>query len=70
MARDKAKDDSMFNCSQEHERAYVSGLYGANKSKVEEFLKKKCASKAISNSTHKQVYDLIQKELGYAVPVG
>ena len=26
MARDKTKDDKFFNCSEEHEFEYVSGL--------------------------------------------
>ena len=27
MARDKAKDDKHFNCTQAHETDYVAGLY-------------------------------------------
>ena len=69
MARDKAKDDKQFNCTQEHERVYVSGLYGANASEVKEFLIASCQSGAIKNSTHAQVYTLIKEKLGYAIPV-
>jgi len=67
MARDKAKDDKYFNCGQEHEFDYVSGLY-AEKEKVYDFLKKKCSDKTISYSTHLEVYKLIEKELGYSTP--
>ena len=68
MARDKAKDDKHFNCSEEHEFNYVSGLY-PDKDKVYSFLKKKCQSNAIKYSTHLEVYELIKKELGYSIPV-
>lgn len=68
MARDKAKDDKYFNCSQESERRYVSGLYAPNGLRVETFLTSKCASNAIKYSTHMQVYRLIQSELGYPIP--
>ena len=68
MARDKTKDDLYFNCSQEHELNYVSGLY-PQKNKVYEFLKKKCSEGKIKYYTHKQVYELIKSELGYSIPV-
>jgi len=68
MARDKAKDDKYFNCSQQHEHDYVANLY-PNPGKVKEFLKRKCQSGKISNSTHLEVYRLIQSELGFAIPV-
>lgn len=69
MGRDKAKDDKMFNCSQDYEYDQVAGHYGANKSKVLKFLKDSCASGAIKNSTHLQVYRLIHAKLGYSIPV-
>lgn len=68
MARDKAKDDKHFNCTQTHENDYVSGLYGYNKDKVSKFLTENCKTNAIKNSTHKDVYELIYKKLGYPVP--
>lgn len=68
MARDKAKDDKLFNCSEPHEIKYVAGLYGSNSAKVETFLKEKCASNVIYHSTHLQVYNLINKELGLPLP--
>lgn len=67
MARDKKKDDLYFNCSQEHEFDYVSGLY-ANEGKVHKFLKEKCEDGTINYLTHLQVYELIKKELGYSIP--
>jgi len=68
MARDKAKDDKFVNCSEEYELNYVASLY-TEKQKVLDFLKKKCADGTIKYSTHKQVYELIKKELGYPIPV-
>ena len=65
-SRDKAKDDELFNCSQEHEITYVSQRYGANEAKVKAFLDEKCTSGAINNFTHDQLYDLIKKEMGFA----
>ena len=47
MARDKAKDDKFFNCSEAHEFRYVSSLYGDNKVRVSLFLKKQCRDGAI-----------------------
>jgi len=69
MAKDKPKDDKLFNCSQEHELNYVASLYGINKQKVLDFLKKSCKDGKINNFTHKEVYKLIQDELGYPIPV-
>lgn len=68
MGRNKSKDDEYFNCSQSHEFDYVASLY-SNSSKVKEFLKEKCRSGAINYSTHYEVYKLIEKELGYAIPI-
>jgi hypothetical protein len=68
MARDKAKDDSLFNCGQDWELKYVASHY-SDKDKVYNFLKKKCGSDEIYHFTHKQVYELIKKELGYSIPV-
>jgi hypothetical protein len=67
MARDKAKDDKYYNCGEDHERNYVSGLY-ANKSSVSNFLIKKCEDGSINYSTHTEVYELIKNELGYPIP--
>ncbi len=67
MARDKAKDDKHFNCSQEHEFEYVSALYN-DKSVVYAFLKKNCGNGRIKYSTHYELYEMIKSELGYQIP--
>lgn len=68
MARDKARDDKFFNCSEEHEDGYVAGLYGSNKDKVSNFLTTNCKNNTIKYSTHQQVYTLIKAKLGYELP--
>ncbi len=69
MARDKAKDDLMFNCSQSYELDQVASHYGINKEKVLQFLKDSCKKGDIYNSTHLEVYNLIKSKLGYPIPV-
>lgn len=68
MEKDKARDDKFFNCSEQHEVDYVSGLYNDSEG-VRNFLKKKCADGTIHYSTSLEVYKLIKKELGYDIPV-
>jgi hypothetical protein len=68
MARDKAKDDKHFNCTQPHETDYVAGLYPHAKEEVKTFLASACKSNALHNSTHKEVYDLIKTKLGHSQP--
>lgn len=68
MARDKSKDDNLFNCSQSWEVNLVANHYGTNKEKVADFLRKSCANNTIKNSTHMEVYQLIKKEFDYAIP--
>lgn len=68
MAKDKAKDDLFFNCSEQHEVDYVAGLY-KDSDGVREFIKKRCADGTIHYSKSIEVYKLIQKELGYKIPV-
>jgi len=60
VAKDKKKDDELFNCSQEHELNYVAKLYGEKEEVVKKFLKEKCESGEIKNFTHKEVYALIK----------
>ena len=67
MARDKKKDDLLFNCSQEHEHSYVSGLY-EEKEAVSSFLVRGCTNRRINNMTHKDLYKLIKEELGFSIP--
>lgn len=45
MARDKAKDDKYFNCTQNHEADYVAGLYPHAKEQVKTFLASACEKK-------------------------
>ena len=57
MARDKAKDDLLFNCSQQHEHDYVIGLYDDdNQDDVKKLLEEGCEDKTIKNFTHSEVY--------------
>jgi len=67
--RDKAKDDVLFNCSQEYEIDYVARCYGTNRMQVKNLLTTKCQSGAICNYTHAQVYALIKQELCLDPPV-
>ncbi|MCK9200207.1 MAG: hypothetical protein M0P59_09560 [Gallionella sp.] len=69
MARDKAKDDQLFNCNQDYELDQVASHYGLHKKQVLEFLKSSCASKLLSHTTHHEVYTLIKIEFGYPIPV-
>ncbi len=69
MAQNKPRDDEFFNCGEEHENRYVSKLYGSNSEKVHVFLEKKCSDSTINYSTHRQVYQLIEKEFGLPIPV-
>ena len=69
MARDKSKDDKLFNCSQQSEHDYVAGLYDATqRPSVRTLLKDGCANNTIYHSTHMQVYQLIKTRLGYPLP--
>ena len=67
MAKDYKKDAKFFNCSEDHERKYMANRYEQSKA-VEDFLIKKCKDGTIKYSTHEEVYALINKELGFAVP--
>lgn len=69
MARDKAKDDVLFNCSQSYELDQVAKHYGHNKDRVMQFLIDHCRNGLIHHSTHLEVYKLIHTRLGYPIPV-
>lgn len=69
MGRDKAKDDELFNCSQQHEEDYVANLYPGHEDEVRELLQKLCLSGEIKNSSHMQVYQLIKSKLGLGIPI-
>jgi hypothetical protein len=68
MARDKAKDDKHFNCTQTHEADYIASLYPHAKDEVKTFLASACKDNTLRNSTHKEVYDLIKQKLGHPQP--
>lgn len=68
MARDKSKDDKLFNCNQHWEKDEVAGHYGTNKEKVSKFLTNACNNNTIKNSTHMEVYKFIKKEFHYEIP--
>ncbi len=57
-------DHRHFNCNQEHELNYVSGLY-EEKEEVYNFLIESCKNNDINYSTHEEVYNLIKNKLGY-----
>lgn len=68
MARNKARDDEFFNCDQEHERDYVARQYPEHYKEVYDFLMQKCQNRQIHYSKHIDVYQLIERELGYPIP--
>lgn len=63
MARNKAKDDELFNCSEQHEEDYVVSLYPGDAKKVREIIQKACTDGVFKNSTHEEVYEYIDKKL-------
>ncbi len=68
MARDKAKDEEIFNCIEENEHKYILGLYNEEKQKVKEFLIRKSLNKTIKNFTYMNVYLSIKTELELDIP--
>lgn len=68
MARDKAKDDKHFNCSEKFEHDYVAGLYPGREKDVRDFLKGSCERGDFHNTTHKDLYDLIHQKFGLLHP--
>lgn len=59
------REHDEFNCSQQHEHEYVIGLYKKDdRPTVRSFLKEKCDDGTIHYSTHQEIYDLIETELG------
>lgn len=53
-------DWELFNCSEEWESGYVRYQY-TDPQGVKDFLKEKCDSNEICNSTHAEVYELLKK---------
>lgn len=59
-------DHKHFNCSEQYEHDYIVRQYkDTQRPKVRELLKKRCGDGTINYSTHNEVYELIEKELGY-----
>lgn len=59
-------DHKLFNCSEQHEHDYVTSKYTKEQRlSVRAFLKLKCHDNTLYYSTHKEVYELIKKELGF-----
>lgn len=68
MAKDKAKDDELFNYSQDSEHEYVIRQYPhEHRPYVKKFLKT-ASGTLLNRSTHKEVYELIEHYLGLARP--
>lgn len=56
-------DYALFNYNQAHDVQYVSSLY-LERQKVKECLKENCSDGTISQWSHKQLYDFLDK-LGF-----
>jgi len=70
MARDKAKDDLLYNCSQDYEEDYIVEIYDTdNQDDVRNLLQEACKDGRIYYSKHMEVYELIQEELGLDIPI-
>ena len=70
MARDKAKDDLLYNCTQDYEKNYVVELYSIiDQDNVRNLLTEACQDNRIYHSTHMEVYELIKEELGLDIPI-
>lgn len=67
MTRDRSKDNELFRCAISHEVEYVSELY-ENKKTVLAFLFNKCDGHQIFYSTFLEIYEMIEKELGFPIP--
>jgi len=70
MGRDKAKDNNLFNCSQDHELNQVAQHYGNQSSEVKDFLQNQCEIGEIKNLNHCDVYDKIKNEFDLDIPDG
>ena len=64
-ARDKAKDDKLFNCALIYELDYVAGLYEENSAVVKYFLQSNCQKGNLKDRTYLEVYNLVKEYLGF-----
>lgn len=70
MARDRAKDNNIFDASQDQEHNDLVRLYPLEqRPRVRAFLLNSCANNTITKTTHREVYKLIQTNIGYPEPV-
>jgi hypothetical protein len=67
MTRDKRKDDQYFNCREIYELHYVTSLYEES-AIVRKFIVGRCQTGQIDYRTHNDLYELIEKELGFPKP--
>jgi hypothetical protein len=67
MARDKSRDNTYFYCSRPKEMHYVAGLY-KRKNSVLDYLIKNCQDGSINYLTFLEIYQLIQRDLGFPIP--
>ncbi len=67
MARNKLYDNQVFKSNETHKINYFAHLYGKDEN-VKRFLKRNCALGTIQNKTHKELFILIEKELGIPMP--
>lgn len=58
-----SREQDYFNCSEEHEFTYVSGLY-EEKAAVKTWLKEKCEDGTICYTKHKDLYKMLD-DAGY-----
>lgn len=68
MQRDKQKDSAEFKCNKDSEVDRIAYLY-SDAIIVKAFLIGKCKKKSIKYFTYMETYKLIEKELGYPVPM-
>jgi hypothetical protein len=67
--RDRAKDKRLFNCTEFAELNSIVELYAARRQpSVRKFLMNAIADGTIYQDTYMEIYRLIDKKLGYAVP--
>ena len=68
MSNNLAKDQKYFNCSEDYELKNVSEKYEEQETMLA-FLIECCKNGKIKYSTHREVYELIKKEMRLEIPV-
>ena len=67
MSRDTQKDDQYFNCREIDELNDLAALY-EHRLVVRKFIINRCQTNRMSYRTRKDVFALIEKELGFPKP--